>query len=235
MGCCLFRIIRSFLIVLLIVLLIVIGKGYFLYYNALKGTPLHAKVNEITSSSSYVTSENISTYVKDFMVTIEDKRFYDHRGVDPKSILGSAVSNFFAGDFKYGGSTITQQLAKNMYFSSHKTIVRKIAEAFMAFRLEREYSKDKILELYLNEIYFGHGYYGIKDASYGYFGVSPKDLNPYQASLIVGLPQAPSLYDLKSKNDSMDKRYFSVLKNLFEANKITKQQSIYFKELYETS
>lgn len=235
MGCCLFRIIKSFFMVLFVALMIVVGRGYFLYYDSLKEVPLEVKVNEITHDKDYVTIDNISDYVEKFIVTIEDKRFYIHRGIDVFSIMGSAVSNLFAGYFKYGGSTITQQLAKNLYFSNNKTITRKIAEAFMAFKLEREYPKHKILEMYLNQIYFGNGYYGIKEASYGYFNTSPKNLDEYQASLLVGLPQAPSLYDLKLKNKSLEKRYYDVLKNLVENNDITKQQSYEFKERFKMS
>lgn len=235
MGCCLFRIVKSFFIVLFIVLMITIAKGYFLYHDALNEVPLQVKVNEIIQNDNYVTIDNISDYVKKFIVTIEDKRFYTHMGIDIFSVMGSAVSNVFAGYFKYGGSTITQQLAKNFYFSNNKTIVRKIAEAFMAFKLEREYPKHKILEMYLNQIYFGDGYYGIKEASYGYFNTSPKELDEYQASLLVGLPQAPSLYDLKGKNSSMEERYYDVLENLVENNDITKQQSYEFRERFKMS
>ena len=213
MGC-LFRIIKSFITVILIVSVLVIGRGFFLYRKAIDNVPLQTKVNEMTLKEGYTTIDNISDYVEKFIVTIEDKRFYNHNGIDAFAIMGSAVNNFFAGYYKYGGSTITQQLAKNMYFSQDKNITRKVAEMFVAFRLEKEYSKDKILELYLNQIYFGHGYYGIGEASYGYFEVSPKDLTEYQASLLVGLPRAPSLYDLEAKNDAMEKRYYEVLKNV---------------------
>lgn len=234
MGC-LFRIVKSFIFVLLIVFVLVTLRGFLSYRNALHKVSLETKVNEITSNKNYVSIDNISDYMKDFIVAVEDKRFYTHDGIDLFSIMGSAVSNLFAGYYKYGGSTITQQLAKNMYFSNDKNITRKVAEMFTAFRLEKEYSKDKILEMYLNQIYFGNGYYGISEASYGYFGVSPKNLNEYQASLLAGLPQAPSAYDLKNKNKSMKKRYNEVLKSLVSNGKLTSDKAKQFKERYEAS
>lgn len=234
MGC-LFRIIKSFIVVFLLVIILVLARGFLFYKNALDKTPLDVKVSEITSNPNYVTIDNISDSMKKFIVTVEDKRFYTHSGIDISAIASSMVSNLSVGYYKYGGSTITQQLAKNMYFSNDKNITRKIAEMFTAFKIEREYSKDKILEMYLNQIYFGHGYYGINSASYGYFGVSPKDLTRYQSSLLAGIPQSPSTYDLKNKNKSMGKRYSGVLRNLLENEDITIDEAKKFEDDYKAS
>lgn len=234
MGC-LFRIIKLVIIVLFTILIFCLLKGFIFYKNTLDKMPLSVKVEQITLNKDYVNIENISDSMKKFIVTVEDKRFYSHNGIDISSILGSVIGNLAVGYYKYGGSTITQQLAKNMYFSNEKNITRKIAEMFTAFKIEREYSKDEILEMYLNQIYFGEGYYGINAASYGYFGVPPSNLTKYQSSLLAGIPQSPSLYNLKIKNRAMSNRYSRVLKNLVENKDITLEEAKKFEEYYKTS
>ena len=113
MGC-LFRIIKSFIVVSLFVIILVLARGFLFYKDALDKTPLSVKVSEITSNSNYVTIDNISDSMKKFIVTVEDKRFYTHSGIDITAIVSSMISNLSVGYYKYGGSTITQQLAKNM-------------------------------------------------------------------------------------------------------------------------
>ena len=97
--------------------------------------------------------------------------------------------------YAQGGSTITQQLAKNLYFTQEKVLTRKAAEAFMAWAIEKQYTKDEILELYVNSIYFGSGYYNVRQASEGYFGKAPAQMTPYECTLLAGVPNAPSAYD----------------------------------------
>ncbi len=232
MGC-MIKLIKIFLKICIVVVLILLLNGFLLYRNAVSNVSVEQKVSEITSKSNYVEIQDISQYLKDYIVQVEDKRFYTHYGIDIIAIFGSIIENLSAGYYKYGGSTITQQLAKNMYFTNEKKMTRKIAEMFVAFKLESEYSKDKILELYLNMIYFGNGYYGIKEASYGYFNVSPKNLNKYQSSLLAGVPQAPSVYNLNNKESkSMKKRYFSVLNRLVDSGSITSDEREEFKRMY---
>lgn len=232
MGC-LIKIIKNFVKISIVIVLILLLNGFLLYRNAVSKISVEQKVSEITSKSNYVEIQDISEYLKDYIVQVEDKRFYTHSGIDVIAILGSMIENLGAGYYKYGGSTITQQLAKNMYFTNEKKITRKIAEMFVSFKLEREYSKDKILELYLNMIYFGNGYYGIKEASYGYFNVSPKNLNKYQSSLLAGIPQAPSVYNLKNKESkAMKKRYFGVLNRLVDSGRISPDEREEFKRMY---
>ena len=122
---------------------------------------------------------------------MEDRRFYQHAGIDPIAIVRAAVHDLSTGTLDQGGSTITQQVAKNLFFTQEKQFVRKAAEVFMAFALEDSYSKDDILELYVNTIYFGDGYYGIHDAAQGYFGQPPAALTPYQSTLLAGIPTLP--------------------------------------------
>lgn len=234
MGC-IFRILKLLINVFIVIILILLINGFYIYKKAINNVSIEDKVFYVKSKDSYTDIENISDYLKDFIVDVEDKRFYSHKGIDLIVIARALVSNLNVGYYKYGGSTITQQLAKNMYFSGEKKIVRKVAEMFIAFDLERKYSKDDILEMYLNIIYFGNGYYGIKDASYGYFNVSPKNLNEYQSSLLVGIPQAPSIYNLNEKNRSMQIRYKNVLNILVKNGNITQEQSKIFREMYLAS
>lgn len=231
MGC-IIRFIKLFIKLSIILLIVVFINGFFIYKNAIKSVPLTQKVSDIRGKENYVISSNVSDYFKEFIVSIEDKRFYHHKGIDPVVLIRSFLDNLSAGYYKYGGSTITQQLAKNMYFSSEKKISRKIAEMLVSFDLERNYSKDEILEMYINIIYFGNGYYGIKDASYGYFNIPPSDLNAYDSSLLVGIPQAPSVYNLKNKNRAMTKRYNVILNSLVKNGNISKDEGKKFKQMY---
>ena len=130
----------------------------------------------------------------DAVVAVEDHRFWKHHGFDIIAIGRAVKNNVVAGSLQEGGSTITQQLAKNMYFSLDKTFTRKVAETFMAMKMEREYTKDEILEIYVNTIYFGDGYYGIRQASEGYYGKEPAQLSDDECIMLAGLPNAPSVY-----------------------------------------
>ena len=230
----LFKILNIFIGIFVLFVFLIFLNGFYIYKNVTNEISVENKVKSITNKEDYVDIEKISKYVGEYMVGVEDSRFYIHNGIDIISIFASLVSNINAGYYKYGGSTITQQLAKNLYFTNEKSLTRKIAEMFVSFEIERNYEKDKILELYLNVIYFGNNYYGIKDASLGYFNVLPSELTDYQASLIVGIPQAPSLYNLTNK-DSMMKRYSNVLKILINNNKIDEDKAKEFFEFYKAS
>ena len=162
--------------------------------------------------------------MKDSIVSIEDRRFYEHFGIDLYSIGRAVVGNFKKQELSSGGSTITQQLAKNMYFSQEKKITRKIAEIFVALDLEEEYEKDEILELYLNIIYFGDGYYGIKEATNGYLNKEPSELTLYEATLLAGIPNAPSVYALSNNTKLTYERQKIVLRALLDTEKITKDE-----------
>ncbi len=125
-------------------------------------------------------------------MSIEDQRFYDHNGVDLVRILGASLANIRQGRMAQGGSTLTQQLARQSFLTLDKTFTRKIQEALLAIRIENEYTKDQILELYLNKMYFGAGLYGAEAASLGYFGKPARDLTVDEAALIAGLVKSPS-------------------------------------------
>lgn len=143
----------------------------------------------------YVNFEDIPSRVVEAIVAIEDTTFFEHYGINVEAILRAAYKVALAGKAVEGASTITQQLVKNLILSREKSIERKAKEAILAIKLETKLSKEEILERYLNEIYFGHGYYGIKTASLGYFRKELKDLTLKEIAILVGLPRAPSFYD----------------------------------------
>ncbi len=136
---------------------------------------------------------NIPLPLQQAILAMEDQRFYQHCGIDPEGILRATLVNLQSGDVVEGGSTITQQLAKNLFLSQEQTLGRKLEEALLALALERAYTKEELLELYLNSIYFGSGAWGIADASQRYFGKASSDLNLAECALLAGLPNAPSL------------------------------------------
>jgi len=172
-----------------------VAEGYKIYKEATSQKPLHEAVNEIRSNDSYIKIQYISEEFLKQVVKSEDKRFYSHFGIDFISTARAMYCNLKAGSIVQGGSTITQQLAKNMYFTFEQTYERKIAELFVAFGLERNYTKDEILELYCNIAYFGEGCYGIKEASLHYFNVLPASLTVEQTSALVYTLKSPNNYN----------------------------------------
>ena len=201
------------------------GEGYGLYKNAVQEVSLEEKVNEIHSQESFTSLEDMpETYVQ-AVVSVEDHRFYDHFGLDLIAIGRAIVNDIKAGRYVEGGSTITQQLAKNLYFSQEKTMNRKAAEVFLALELEQKYTQDEILELYVNSIYFGDGYYSVGEASEGYFGKPASEMNDYECTLLAGVPNAPSKY-APSKNLALaEKRQQKVLSRMEACGYITEEET----------
>lgn len=201
------------------------GEGYGLYKNAVQEVSLEEKVNEIRSQESFTSLEDMpETYVQ-AVLSVEDHRFYDHFGLDLIAIGRAVVNDIKAGRYVEGGSTITQQLAKNLYFSQEKTMNRKAAEVFLALELEQKYTKDEILELYVNSIYFGDGYYSVGEASEGYFGKPASEMNDYECTLLAGVPNAPSKY-APSKNLALaEKRQQKVLSRMEACGYITEEET----------
>lgn len=178
-----------------------IENGYQMYRTAVEQNSISEKAAEIRSSDSYISLEELpDEYIRD-LVHSEDKRFYYHLGIDPIAIVRAAWNDILAGSFVQGGSTITQQLAKNMYYSFDKNIDRKIAEVFTAADLERELTKDEILELYVNDIYFGNNQYGIRNASIYYYGVEPVDLSSEQIDQLVFTIKCPNDFNPNAVSD----------------------------------
>ncbi len=159
--------------------------------------------------------------LKDALISVEDRQFYTHIGIDLKGILRAIVKDIMAGGFVEGASTITQQLAKTLFLSPQKRLSRKIKEALLAVQLERRYTKEEILVLYLNQIYLGSGTYGVESAAQRYFGVSASQLNLSQCALIAGLPKAPSRYSPLVNPKQAEKRRNLVLRIMLDQGLIT--------------
>jgi penicillin-binding protein 2A len=168
--------------------------------------------------------EQVPDYMKNAVVSIEDHRFYKHNGVDYIGITRALVRDLKAGGAVEGGSTITQQLAKNVFLSSEKTYKRKINEIFLAMKIEKQYSKQQIMQMYLNQIYFGDGAWGIKRASERYFGKEVKDLSISESALLAGLIKAPSALDPYHHLEKAKNRRNIVLGEMKEQGFITNQQ-----------
>jgi penicillin-binding protein 1A len=163
----------------------------------------------------------IPFYLKKALIATEDRKFYQHSGVDLKGVLRAIISNIRAGEYVEGASTITQQLAKTLFLTPRKTLLRKIKEAFLAFQLERRYTKDEILELYLNQVYFGSGAYGVESAAVIFFGKRAKDLELAECALIAALPKAPSRYSPLVDSNLAVKRRNIVLKQMKDTSIIS--------------
>lgn len=168
----------------------------------------------------YVEIENIPQTLRDSFIVMEDRGFYSHSGVDVKAIIRAAVANYNADEIVQGASTITQQLARNIYLNQDVNWERKILEAFMAMELEKKYSKDDILEFYLNNIYFGNGYYGVEAAANGYLNKSVSELTMGECIFLAAIPNNPSRYDPVLHEENTVGRSRLILSKLHEAGKI---------------
>ena len=220
-------IIRILLVIILIVAIIagiITYKGYTIYKNALDEISVADKVSEIQADENYTKIEDLPQFYLDAVVAVEDHRFYDHGAIDPIAIARAFWTNIKSFELREGGSTITQQLAKNIYFTQEKTALRKIAEIFMAFEIEKNCDKDEILELYVNTSYFGDGYYCVKEAANGYFDKEPIDMNEYESSMLAGIPNAPSVYAPTKNPDLASQRQRQVLERMVEYEYITEDK-----------
>jgi penicillin-binding protein 2A len=173
-----------------------------------------------------VSNEDIPEHVKQAFIAVEDARFYEHHGIDIKAIGRALYKDLLAGSKVEGGSTITQQLAKNVFLSNDKTWMRKTKEVIISLNLEKRYTKQKILEMYLNQIYFGHGAYGIQAASQLYFNKPVSELTIEQGSLLAALPKAPTTYSPLLHPDKSLQRRNIVLELMRKANYLTSEQTV---------
>ncbi len=165
--------------------------------------------------------EDMPAFLKEALVATEDRNFYKHIGIDLKGILRAIIKDIMAGEFVEGASTITQQLTKTLFLTPRKTLTRKIKEALLALQIERRYTKNEILELYLNQIYFGSGAYGVESAARIFFGKSVKELDLAESALIAGMPKAPSRYSPLINPELALKRRNIVLKQMLQTGIIT--------------
>ena len=223
------KIIRNILITVVLIGIVVGGifvkNGYDMYKNALEKIPLEVKISSIKEKTMYAKIDEIPQIYKDAVISVEDHRFYKHNGVDIIAIGRAFINDIKAIDFVEGGSTITQQLAKNIYFTQEKKITRKIAEVFMAFEIEKEYDKDQILELYLNTSYFGDGYYTVKEACKGYFNKELKEMTDYECILLAGIPNAPSVYAPTKNSELAIQRQKQVMNKMVEYEYLTQEEA----------
>lgn len=169
-------------------------------------------IKQISSRNpNYITIDKIPDNLKNAVISVEDKRFYFHNGFDYISITRALYANVRAGKIKEGGSTITQQLAKNLFLTNDRTFKRKFEEIFFTMELERKYTKDQILEMYFNVIYYGSNTYGVQNASRKYFNKDLKDLSLEECALLAGIPQAPNSYNPDKHPENAQKRKEVVL------------------------
>lgn len=219
------------LLLFILVIIIIVGSvlylnGNKLYKEKLSEISLENKVSSVRENSNFIKLNSLPTYYKDAVVSVEDRRFYSHGTIDFIALARATFSNIKQKDFKEGGSTITQQTAKNLYLIKEKDVSnRKVAEFLIGRDLEKKYNKDEILELYVNTIYFGDGYYGIQEASKGYFNKDAKDLTLYEATMLAGVPNAPSLYAPTINFHLTQSRQKKVVSSMVETGTLSQEES----------
>lgn len=200
---------KKLLFKMIIILLVIITGfcgyygylGYQIYQDKIQEQSLSERVNQLKSKEDYVTLDQISPIYKEAVLESEDRRFYQHGPVDYYGLARAMLTNLTTFSFKEGGSTITQQLSKNLCLSFEKDLSRKFAEVFIARDLEKMYNKDEILEMYLNITYLGEGNYGIQAASQYYYHIDAEiDLNKQQSDILVKTLKRPSVYNPSKVN-----------------------------------
>ena len=219
---------RLFLIILLLLSVCVgflIKSGYDRYTEAVLQKPLETVIEELQSKENYTSYENVPQVYFDALVAVEDRRFYYHNGFDIIGTTRAIYNDIRHKKLMEGGSTISQQLAKNLYFPQDNSPVRKIAEIFMAVEMEKKYEKTEILEFYVNAVYYGSGYYCIYDASVGYFSKPPSEMSDYECTLLSGIPNAPSVYSLNVNPDLAYQRQEKVVRCMVECEYISESEA----------
>lgn len=225
----------TFLFLSLVGVVTILYNKYTLDINKLTSVNNGIKVYSATgidntlynTNRSIVEIETLPKYVKDAFIAIEDKRFYSHNGYDLKRIIKSSMVNFTNKSKSQGASTISQQLVKNALLTNEKTYSRKIKEIVLSIKMEKQFNKNEILEMYLNTIYFGSNAYGIENASKIYFNKSAKELSINEACCLAGLIKSPALYSPKLHYENAIKRKNLVAKLMFSSGKITKNDYEY--------
>ena len=224
------NIFRILLLCIVIFISIKVNEGYSLYKEAIEQVSLNKKIEEIKSINNYTKIAEVPDIYLKAVIAVEDHRFYSHNGIDLVAIGRAVFNDIINMSFVEGGSTITQQLAKNIYFTQEKKITRKIAEVFMAFDIERNYSKNEILEFYLNTSYYGEGCYTVKDASKKYFDKLPLEMTDYESIMLAGIPNAPSVYAPTVNPELAKQRQLQVIQKMIKYDVITEERA---KEILE--
>ena len=196
----------------------------FLYYTNENGEDIEYHQLSGTENRIWADIEDISPYLTDAIVAIEDERFWSHKGFDMKRFMGAVLNYVVHSDNSYGGSTITQQLIKNLTGDDETKVSRKLREIFRAIQLEQQMDKESILELYLNTIYLGEGCNGVKTAAYTYFGKDVSELNLAEAASLAGITQFPTKYDPLVNPDANQTKQHVVLKKMLDLGYINQQE-----------
>lgn len=220
---------KKIILAVLLLCIVSVGSivtiGFIRYQSLISDKPLHEVISSIKEDPDYIPLEHVDKEFLNALIAVEDPTFYEHHGVVLSNIMEAVFTNLKEQDLVMGGSTITQQLSKNIYLDQKKTFQRKIAELFFVHDIEQQCSKDEILELYINVIYYGDGYYGIKQAVEGYFNTTPDQLTMAQATILAGLPQAPAVYQLSDGMTLAKKRQRIVLEAMQDMHMINETQS----------
>lgn len=223
------RTILAIIITIIVLTIYIFGRGYIFYKKAVKNKSLSDSINQIKTSEKFVSWNDMPEDYKNAVIAVEDHRFYEHGAIDFIAIVRALTSNFRQKEFAEGGSTITQQVVKNLYFMEANTksdsLDRKIAEIIMGAQIENTCSKEEIFELYVNNIYFGDGYYCLKDASKGYFKKEPKDMTLDESTLLAGIPNAPSVYSPTVNPELSRKRQEKVIQSMVKYGYLTQEQA----------
>lgn len=223
------KIVKKIIIIIILICTITLGyftvQGYNMYKQAIEITGLEDKVIDIQNISNYTKLDEVPKTYINAVISVEDHRFYKHNGIDIIAIGRAAFNDIKQMSFVEGGSTITQQLAKNIYFTQDKKIERKFAEVFMAFEIEKNYSKDEILEFYINTSYFGDNCYTVKEASRHYFNKKPNEMTDYESIMLAGIPNAPSVYAPTQNLELAKQRQKQVLSKMIEYEYITREEA----------
>ena len=209
------KIVRNLVLVFFAVFVVAAGgitlKGYSMYTAALEKLPIQKAAQEVRAKEGFTPLGELPETYLEAVIAAEDHRFYEHGGIDCIAIGRAVFNDIRTMSFAEGGSTITQQLAKNLYFTQEKELSRKVAEVFMAWNIESSFSKEEILELYVNSIYFGSGCYTVGDACRTYFDKEPAQMTGYECTLLAGIPNAPSVYDLNENPELAQQRQRQVV------------------------
>ena len=193
--------------------------------RAQKSLSFRAYVETKLNRKNYVTLDQIPLSFQQALIAVEDNRFYQHSGIDMEAVFRAMLVNLQSGELKEGGSTISQQLTKNLFLSQDRTWTRKAGEIPLTLLMEQKFSKPEILEMYINTIYFGSGAYGIGEASRTYFNKPPRSLTLPESALIAGLPAAPSIYSPLENPTMALQRQKIVLAAMAKHGYITLQQA----------
>lgn len=236
---------RSIIIFIMVLIIIAFGTGIGVFASYVKDAPefdpnklkpsetsiVYAQDNQVIAelhgeqNRIQVPLEKIPKNLINAFIAIEDQYFYSHKGVNIRSIIGSLATNLVHGGIKRGASTITQQLVKTAFLSPEQSLKRKAQEAWLAIQLERHYTKDQIMEFYLNQIYFGHSAYGVESAADTYFGKSVEDLNLAEAAMLAGIPKGPAYYSPYTNFDKAKERQEIILNAMAEMGFISEEEA----------